>query len=1033
MKMSIRLQIVSALVLVAAPLAARAQTTFFTDNFSNGSTTNQLSIPGGTPTASSTSYDCGSGKAATQWTIGPNLLRCKLNAATTSGYWEAQALFATNAVGLNVPGDYIDMAIVFTNSLGTLFSTTASEVWIGLYNSGAAPGATNPPVAGALANAGLNDTAGSAYATGNCQLWAGYACRVFSGAQSRITTRPVQNAGGTASGNQELLGNGVSSGTFKNPGGTEVKGTSQTYTLASSGAYTLDLRITLDPAGSGSLIISNAIFTGVGTGGALLFSNATTITGTPLASGFDGLAFGAFNKTASVNPQMDVYSITITGQSTCNNSPPSLTVQPLPVTVPSGGACDFLVQAASSSQISYQWHRYGTNLVNSGNISGATSPMLVVSPVGVADVASGGNGYYVTATASSCGNVYSTNSTINFLTLGSAKSLVYSGSGPWDLNTSASWVGGLLFNYGDSVTFDDVGGGGAVTLNGSYLSAASVTVNHSSAFYTFAGSGSFAGPGNLIYTGSAQLTISNANTFSGGTLISNASANLRLANVGGLGSGPVVLGLAGGKMDILVKSSSTAGINSDFIVADDFTFVVEPVDDSYAVVLNGSLSGTGGKTLTINHGSNGSGTNVTRIRASGPNTVYNANLNLSDSTFLWACYQSVTSTYSGVIYGPGALMQKNGTSYLNGPNTYSGGTTPAAGAIGLGIDSMGNPVTSGPIGTGPLLLINDSTTSLTGSGTILASGGPRTIANLIQYPKGSNNLTLVIGGTNNLTLSGAVSLQGNDGGGAGTNRFIQTDNTGLTTISGVISDGGLGVGLVKTGTNILALSNAETYTGPTVVSNGTLQVNGSLAAGSAVTVATNGTLGGNGTIGGSVTVNSGGAIAPGASIGTLHISANLSLAGDLKIEVDKSHSPTSDNVVVSGTINNTGTGTVTVTNLGAALHVGDKFNLFNNKAMTGGGALKVIGAGVTWANNLAVDGSITVSTTTPPSIGFTLSGTNLTLNWPANNLGCLLQSNSVSVVSTTNWFTVPNSDTNTTFLIGISSAKTNVFYRLLVP
>ena len=65
--------------------------------------------------------------------------------------------------------------------------------------------------------------------------------------------------------------------------------------------------------------------------------------------------------------------------------------------------------------------------------------------------------------------------------------------------------------------------------------------------------------------------------------------------------------------------------------------------------------------------------------------MYDANLNLNDSTFLWACYQaSGSQTYNGVISGTGALMQKDNTTYLNGANTYSGGTTPAAGAIGLG-------------------------------------------------------------------------------------------------------------------------------------------------------------------------------------------------------------------------------------------------------------------------------------------------------------------------------------------------------------
>ena len=182
---------------------------------------------------------------------------------------------------------------------------------------------------------------------------------------------------------------------------------------------------------------------------------------------------------------------------------------------------------------------------------------------------------------------------------------------------------------------------------------------------------------------------------------------------------------------------------------------------AYAVVLNGNLSGTAGKTLTINHGSLGSGTNATRIRASGANTVYDANLNLNDSTFLWACYQaSGSQTYNGVISGTGALMQKR-QHHLSQRRQYLFRRHDACRWVPLawGPIPSGDPVTSGPIGTGPLLLINDSTTSLTGSGTIFASGGPRTIANLIQYPTGSNNLTLVIGGTNNLTLSGAFSLK----------------------------------------------------------------------------------------------------------------------------------------------------------------------------------------------------------------------------------------------------------------------------------
>jgi len=412
------------------------------------------------------------------------------------------------------------------------------------------------------------------------------------------------------------------------------------------------------------------------------------------------------------------------------------------------------------------------------------------------------------------------------------------------------------------------------------------------------------------------------------------------------------------------------------------------------------MSGTPNKTLTITHKPTlGAGTNFTRIRIFGTNTVYNANLVLGvsgDSNFLWAPYNGTGSQiYNGVISGPGAIMQKGNFIYLNGANTYSGGTFLVTAAIGLGIDSVGSPVTSGPIGTGPLFLSIDSSSATTGSGQLFASGGARTIANSIQFPSGTNNLTLIISGTNNLTLSGAFTLNGNDGLTTATitNRTIQVTNTALTTISGVISDGGLAYGLVVTsiGTNAtgpLALNNTETYTGPTTVSGGTLQVNGQLNAASAVTVATNATLAGTGTINGAVTINTGGTLAPGtASIGTLTINNNLALNGNLLFKVNKSLSPSQSNDVASVnlTLANGGAGTLTVTNLGPALVAGDRFVLFN-KGLSGGGSLTVTGGGtgVTWNNNLVSDGSISVASVGPapkPVITSTiLSGGNVILN-----------------------------------------------------
>jgi hypothetical protein len=123
MKKILNLKMAFALLLAAAPLGAMAQTTIFTDTFNHGSTLNGTSTPGGTPTASSTSYDIASTKAAnTGPAIASGDLTLKLNAATTSGFLEAQALFTSTPFALNAVGDYINLTYTFTDTGGTLLA-----------------------------------------------------------------------------------------------------------------------------------------------------------------------------------------------------------------------------------------------------------------------------------------------------------------------------------------------------------------------------------------------------------------------------------------------------------------------------------------------------------------------------------------------------------------------------------------------------------------------------------------------------------------------------------------------------------------------------------------------------------------------------------------------------------------------------------------------------------------------------------------------------------------------------------------------
>jgi hypothetical protein len=98
----------------------------------------------------------------------------------------------------------------------------------------------------------------------------------------------------------------------------------------------------------------------------------------------------------------------------------------------------------------------------------------------------------------------------------------------------------------------------------------------------------------------------------------------------------------------------------------------------------------------------------------------------------------------------------------------------------------------------------------------------------------------------------------------------------------------------------------------------------------------------------------------------------------------------------------------------------------------------VTGAGATWQNDLATDGSITALTvpvpvnTNPPVVRVSVSGSTLSLAWPTN-LGWTLQTNSVGLSSPSSWFPVSGSASLTNLNITINPAKTNVFFRMVYP
>jgi hypothetical protein len=393
MKKTLNLQILYALFLTAvAPLAATAQTVFFNDTFTGASTVNQAPA---TPTATSTSYQTYMGASGSSVSLTPgDLTVIWPNSGSVLG--EIVGMFTNTPVALVVHGDYLDLTVVFTNTANILSSIASTEnsgctLNIGLFNSGGVTLNPGPTVMNSNTNA---------FTTGGTQTWLGYISRMFFSGSSSIITRPSQGGNpATTSQNQDLLfNNASSSSSFNNPTGANLGSTTTTNTPLTIGAtYTVRLVIAFDSPNS--LWITNTLYNGAGTGGSVVFAHSQQATNTTfLTGGFNAFAIGCRNTSvASQTITNNISSIKVVGQATPVNGPPHIDTQPVSAYVPNGSSGAFFV-AATGFEMTYQWHRNGTNLLNGGNISGATTPILAISPVGAADLAPSNNpnGYYVT-------------------------------------------------------------------------------------------------------------------------------------------------------------------------------------------------------------------------------------------------------------------------------------------------------------------------------------------------------------------------------------------------------------------------------------------------------------------------------------------------------------------------------------------------------------------------------------------------------------------------------------------------------------
>ena len=387
-----------------------------------------------------------------------------------------------------------------------------------------------------------------------------------------------------------------------------------------------------------------------------------------------------------------------------------------------------------------------------------------------------------------------------------------------------------------------------ITISGAITNTGGITFDGAGTNAITLGTGVISGAGGITYGGSYIVTASGANTYTGGTTI---NTRLKIGNAKALGGNTSAASVTnGGALDL----NGTTMTNTN------------------ALTLNGTGISSGGALA------NGSATAATYIGlvtlgsassivASSGNIILSNTGTIAGSGFGLTLDGTTTGSSIAGIIGTGAgtvTKQGTGTWTLSAANTYTGLTTVSAGALNIGSAgslNSGNALTVGASGTadfanaGQTLGAVSNANTATNALNFSAATGTVTLASLSGAGNtrfGSNgtvtggissgtvtsvgNLTAAIsGGTT--TVGGVATIGTMSAGTAnlnGATSAITTLNGGTINLgsstaltvsngstSGTITGGG---SLIKTSGGTLTVSGANTFTGTTTVSAGTLNL-----------------------------------------------------------------------------------------------------------------------------------------------------------------------------------------------------------------
>ncbi len=654
----------------------------------------------------------------------------------------------------------------------------------------------------------------------------------------------VQSYGGTTT---------VSGGTLRLQGGSAV--TLGGITVAGSGTTQLNIEAGTYTQGGGGFFVGNTTGSGIvnQSGGAVSWNNG----GLELLIGNGGsgtynLSGGSLTTAAAATTRGVMLGVNANSTATFNLS--------------GSGALD------TTSAILMIGRSDATGNINTTNLFSQTGGTATVGTLTIgAPAADSANNLVQSSALSLTGGTFSATSfTLNAASGGTTSAITIGGTAQVTLPIFPTARGTFGSGSTATITFDSTTGGGGflapTAASAAYMPAGSFT----RAYLTANGANFNVGSGKditvaqvlennagatgtLTKSGVGMLTLSGTNIYTGVTSVTNGSLN-----IGGAGSinssSSIAINGSGAK---LLQTSSVAGTSGITLTQGtlDGTGTVGAVSVDAAgsaaskVVANGNLSSSTALTL----GSllyNGTGTASLRLPGgatfTSPGLAVTGALTLSGGA--GAVTVSITpeavlvngSTYQLISYG-GAFSGTASTGFTLAPGVLTGrqsgtfaSTAASNGFITLGV-AGDNPVWSGAAGSA---LVQNAPNAALNTGN-LALKTNHTATDFWTSDNLEFNDTYNVGAGNVAVTQNTVNISGGGTNAGGIAALVITfNNSAVNYTLGTSDNTGITAGsLIKNGSGTVNIGTNNSYTGPTTITDGILNVTGSLTGGTAISTA----------------------------------------------------------------------------------------------------------------------------------------------------------------------------------------------------